>query len=367
MKKFLIGTSALISAAMVAAAAQAEDPKVMVGGVIDFQAGHVSEDMDSGKRSYGFRNDSEVTFSVNGKADNGLGYGAVISLEGDVSSDANNEGFNASRTYTFLDGSFGRFEMGSNTGASEALAVEADNLARATGGIDGDWWAFGTATGANFISSPALPAEHGSTAVFNDESTFNATKLTYYSPRFSGIQLGLSLTPDLEDRGQTVTRMDSATGFGDIVEAGVNYEGQWDNVGLALAATGQMGDSDTSAVEDLRAWNAGANVSFSGFSLGASYGDWSDSGNTSGNDSDYYTLGGAYDFGPFGASVTWLDSNTEVAGTQNDFDILSVGADYALAPGLTPYAEVNFFDADAAGTAFDNDGTVLLLGTELAF
>lgn len=367
MKKFLIGTSALVGAALLAAAAQAEDPKVMVGGVIDFQAGHISEDNDAGRRNYGFRNDTEVSFSVNGKADNGLGYGAVVSLEADVSSDADSEGVNASRTYTFLDGSFGRIELGSNTGASEALAVEADNLARATGGIDGAWVYFATPTGASFITTPALPAEHGSTASFNDESTFNATKITYYSPRFSGFQVGLGLTPDLEDRGQSLTRLDSGTGFGDVVEAGLNYQGQFNNVGLAAAWTGQMGDADTSAVEDLRAWNAGLTATFSGFSLGGSYGDWSDSGNVSDSDSDYYTLGAAYDFGPFGASVTWLDSNVEVAGSENDFDNLVFGADYALAPGLTPYAELSFFDADAAGAALDNDGTVLLLGTELSF
>jgi len=367
MKKFLIGTSALVGAALLAATAQAEDPKVMVGGVIDFQAAHISEDNDAGRRAYGFRNDTEISFSVTGKADNGLGYGAVIDMEGDVSGDANNEGVNAARTYTFLDGSFGRVELGSNTGASEALAVEADNLARGTGGIDGDWWAFATPTGANFINTPALPVEHGSTASFNDESTYNSTKATYYSPRFSGFQVGLSLTPDLDDAGQTVSRGDAGTGFGDIVEGAVNYEGQISNVGVAAAFTGQMGEADTNAINDLRAWNAGTVLSFNGFNVGGSYGDWSDSGNVNNSDSDYYTLGAGYDFGPFGASITWLDSNVEVAGAENDFDNLVIGADYSLAPGLTPYAEVSFFDADAAGAAADNDGTILLLGTELAF
>lgn len=367
MKKFLIGTSALVGAALIAATAQAEDPKVVVGGVFDFQAGHVSEDNDAGRRAYGFRNDSEVNLSVHGKADNGLGYGAVMDLEADVTADADSEGLNAARTYLFLDGSFGRVEMGSNTGAAEALAVEADSIARATGGIDGAWSYFATATGANFINNAALPAEHGSTASFGDESTYNADKITYYSPRFSGFQVGASLTPDLEDRGQSVTRIDSTTGFGDILEAGLNYEGKFDTVGLAAAFTGEMGDADTAAVEDLRAWNIGTVLSFSGFSLAGSYGDWSDSGNANNSDSDYYTLGGAYDFGPFGASVTWLDSNVEVAGVDNDFQNLVIGADYSLAPGLTPYAEVSFFDADAAGAALDNEGTILLLGTELAF
>lgn len=363
MKKLLIGTSALVGAALVAAAAHAEDPKVVVGGVVGFQAAHVSEDQDAGKRAVGFRNDSEVTVSVSGKSDNGLGYGAVVSLEADVSADANNQGFNASRAYTYLDGSFGHVELGSNTGASQALAVEADNLARATGGIAGAWSNFPAAPTASFISTPGLPSEHGSVAAYGDLSTFNANKVTYYSPRFSGFQVGLSFVPDFTDRGQTVTRSDVGTSFGNVIQAGVNYEGQWDNLGLSAAVTAERGDADSNAVEDLMAWNAGTVLSFSGFSLGGSYGDWDDSGNVKGTDANYYTLGGAYDFGPFGASATWMDSNLG----NNDFNNLVLGTDYSLAPGLTPYAEVSFFDADATGTVNDNSGTVVLLGTELAF
>jgi outer membrane protein OmpU len=369
MKKFLIGTTALIGAALIAATAQAEDPKVLVGGVIDFEAGWVSEDLDAGRRDYGFRNDTEVSVAVQGKADNGLGYGAVIDLEADVTSDADSEGLNAARTYLFLDGSFGRFEMGSNTGAAEALAVEADNIARGTGGIDGNWsyWATSPAGGASFVSAPALPGEHGSTTALGGlEDTYNANKLTYYTPRMSGFQLGASFVPDYDDRGQSNARNDIAGTWGDAFELGLNYEGQWDAVGISAAATGAMGDADTVGGEDLRAWNAGAAATFSGFSLAGSYGDWDDSLGA-GTDSDYYTLGAAYDFGPFGASVTWMDSEVDTGAGSNDFDNLVVGADYMVAPGLTPYAEVSFFDADGAAAGADNDGTVVILGTELAF
>lgn len=361
MKKFLIGTTALIGAAMIAGAAQASDPKVMVGGVIDFQAGFASDDLDANQRGHGFRNDTEVSFSVHGKADNGLGYGAVIDLEADVSADANNDGLNASNTYVFLDGSFGRFELGSTAGAAETLAVEADNIARATGGIDGDWVFFANPTGGNFLTAPALAPEHGATNVFGDETFFNAAKINYYSPRFSGFQLGLSYTPDLDDAGQTNVRGESgllAGTFGDVIEAGLNYEGQWDEVGFAAAVTGVVGDSELGG-NDLEGWNAGLATNLYGVNVAGSYGDW---GDTIGVDADYYTLGAGYDFGPFGASVTWLDSE---AGT-NEFNNLVVGADYSLAPGLTPYIEASFFDADG-GVGASNEGNVVILGTELAF
>jgi hypothetical protein len=362
MKKLLMTTAAI---ALVAGAAQAQDPKVMVGGVIDFQAGLVNEDNDAGKRDHGFRNDTEIFFTVEGRADNGLGYGAVINLEADVSADANNEGVNASQTFVYLDGNFGRFELGSTEGSAEALAVEADSIARATGGINGDWVFFTAPTGGAFITRAALPAEHGSLFAYGDETNFNATKASYYSPRFSGLQVGVSFTPDLEERGQTVNRAEN--GFSDVIEAGVNYEGQFDNVGVNAAVTGLTGSSDITGVEDLEAWNAGVALSISGFSLAGSYGDWGDSGNASGVDSDYYTLGAAYDFGPFGASITWLDSTVESGAGDNDFSNLSIGADYALAPGLTPYAEVSFFEAESATAALENDGNIFIIGTELAF
>ena len=365
MKKFLIGTTALVGAALIAGAAQAEDPKVMVGGVIDFQAGFASDDLDAAQRGHGFRNDTEVSFSVHGKADNGLGYGAVIDLEADVSSDVDSEGVNASNTYVFLDGSFGRFELGSTAGAAETLAVEADNIARGTGGIDGDWTYFANATGSSFINVPALYAEHGTPLGYGAEDTYNSAKINYYSPRFSGLQIGVSYTPDLDDKGQTAARTDTTGSFGDVIEAGLNYEGDWDGVGFAAAATGIWGDAEVASAEDLEGWNVGLATSFMGVSVAGSYGDWGETLGT-GADADYYTLGAAYDFGPFGASVTWLDSSVDAATGSNDFENLVVSADYALAPGLTPYAEVSFFDADSA-TGTDNDGNVVIIGTELAF
>ena len=379
MKKFLIGTSALIGAALVAVTAHAEDPKVLVGGVIDFQAGYVNEDYDANKRDYGFRNDTEVSVAVQGRSDYGLGYGAVIDLEADVSGDVKNEGVNAARTYVFLDGQFGRVEMGSNTGAAESLAVEADSIARGTGGIDGDWSYFAspnnnpgllgttvTGAGQGFITNAALPGEHGSVETFGDKSTYNANKINYYSPRFAGFQVGASFVPDYSRRGQDASRVDNTGTFGSVFEGGLNYEGQFDAFGLSAAVTGELGDGN-GVNDNLRAYEAGGAVTFAGLSVAGSYGDWRSSLGGNYGQADYYTAGAAYDFGPFGASVTYLDSTLDrTAGGSNDFRNLVIGADYKVAPGMTPYAEVSLFNANPElGAA--NKGTIVILGTELAF
>ena len=375
MKKILLGTTGLIGAALLTTAAAAETPKVTVGGFIDFQAGHGSDDRDQNQRSIGFRNDTEITIGVEGKADSGLVYGAVIDLEADVTNDVDTEGTNAGRTFVYLESNFGRFELGSNTGAAESMKVDASNIARATGGIDGDWFRFANFAGggASFITSPSNFVGHGVTTVVNDETFDNLNKVTWYSPAFSGFQLGLSYTPDGTDRGQTVTRANNTAGaFGELWDVALTWSGEFEGAGLDLAATYLTGDADTAANEDITSWNIGGSVDVANFSFAASYGDWDDSlqaANSGLDDSNYYTLGVAYDFGVFAASATYMDSERQTgATTTNDFDNLVIGADYALAPGLTPYAEVSFFEYDVAGgTANDNEGTSFILGTQVAF
>jgi outer membrane protein OmpU len=392
MKKILLGTTALIGAGMLASAASAaEPPKVTVSGFANFEAGFVSDDFDDAQRQRGFRNDTEINFNVDGKTDGGLGYGAMISLEADVGSgfddadsssadsDAEDQGFNASRTYLYVEGGFGRFEMGSTEGVEDLLKVDASNIARGTGGIDGDWRFFANtapAAGNLIIARPDLPmaygwgdAAGGPITPFGDKQNNNVNKISYYTPRWSGFQGGLSYAPDSSDRGQVVTMNDSTGNItGDNIAAAVNYSGQFNQVSVQAAATGEWGDNNTAAAEDLSAWNAGVILGFAGFSVGGSYGDWSDSYQPSGNDdSNYWTAGAAYENGPFGVSLTYMNSQLDVGGDTNDFDNVVLGADYQLAEGFTPFVEASWYNIDPAGGAADNDGTVVLVGALFGF
>jgi hypothetical protein len=371
MKKFLLGTTAMIGAASIAAAAHAEGPSVSVGGQIDFQAGFTDQDsaFETGpsSREYKFQNDTEVHVSVEGQADNGLAYGAVIELEADVNADADGEGTNADKTYIYLESNSGRVELGNNSGAEDTLKVDASTIARATGGIDGDWYDFvnvtpgGVSGAAAFVIRPDLPAAHAR-GVAED-----ATKITYYSPRFSGVQLGVSFTPDQGDGGTAAGFTGELNGDQENVWGiGASYAGQFENVAVEVSATGEFGDAELAGTEDVAAYNLGVVLGFQGFSAAGSYGDWDDSGLATGSstESDYWTLGAAYETGPFGVSVTYLES--EFADT-NEFQNVVVGADYQLAAGLVPYVEVSFFEFDQPGAGADNDGTVVLVGTELSF
>ena len=374
MKKVLLGTTALVG--LFAGTAFAQGPAVNVGGFIDFQAGFSDQDFDTTgatSRDVKFQNDTEVHVSVDGKSDNGLGYGAVIELEADVTADGDGEGLNADKTYIFGEGGFGRVELGNNVSAADALQVDAGTIARATGGTDGDFYDYVNLTGvagsglpggiapdAKFIFSDDLPT------AFQAGITEDATKITYYTPRFSGVQFGASYTPDQGDGGTAAGFTgDNGTDYENVFNLGLNYTAQQGQVGIQASVTGEFADNESAAMENLNAYALGLVLSYGSFSVAGSYGDWNDSFQAVGStdDSDYWTLGGAYEQGPVGVSATYL--NSDFAG--NELDLLSLGADYQLAAGLVPYVEVNIFDADEAGTSVDNDGTVVLVGTELTF
>jgi len=368
MKKLLLGTTAILGVVGFASAAAADAPRVTVGGFIDFQAGWVDDDstgINGGTADYGFRNDTEIHFSVDGKTDAGLGYGAVVELEADATDDTTASGTNSDRTYVYMDGNWGRFELGTNTDAATALKVDAATIARATGGVDGDWFRFAAPGTGSFIVRPDLATSHGGTQT--PGQTENAGKVTYYSPSFSGLQLGVSFTPDTDSKGQNLTGT-AAGGLGadqeDVISGGLTYNRQFDQVALGLSATGETGDSSTAGGQDLEGYALGASLGFAGFNFAGSWGDVE----ANFGEGDYWTAGVAYDFDAFGASVTYLDSEVDATGGTNEFDNLVFGVDYAVAPGLTPYAEVSLFDYSGGATgATSNDGTIFIVGTQLAF
>jgi len=427
MKKILLGTTALVGAAtLIAGAAFAgEDPKVTVGGFSTFEAAYINTDNDNHERADTFRNDNEIHFNVAGKSDAGLGYGAEIDLIADIDGgDASatpgfsNAGIVARRTYGWLQGdNWGHVEFGSNDGVDTTLKVDASNIARASGGINGDWRYFAntnspapvgapatitagaaaaaaaaasaagtfnnSAGGRLFITSANLPVANGPTTGFYSDVYTNDTKVTYYTPRFSGFQAGVSYAPSLTNRGENSTSLIDVTapaiGGSNVWSGGINYENQFDQIGVAAAVTGETAHIDNtftgvSTLKDVEAWNAGLKLSYMGFSAAGSYGDWSDSANVSGTSAWYATGGLAYETGPFGASVTYLYSEDKTGGTVFDdkFQNASVGVDYKLAPGLTPFIEYSWVDVDgtggtAASGATETKSNIVLVGSQLSF
>lgn len=430
MKKILLATSALSMFA--ASAAFAEGPKVTLGGYIDAQIGIADQDgaftdqaVNSDARlkdtrDEHIRTDSRIDVKVAGQADNGLGYGGVVTIIAEQNSSGADDGTgnaSAEKTFIFVESGLGRIELGSNNGASQTMKVDASTFARGTGGIAGDFYKYvnvgasadsGTALSrTKYIVTPDLPSVALPGARANDykvstddttdpQVTEFANKITYYSPRVSGVQFGISYSPNLGERGNangfrgdfsansgtTPSANTAAQYHQDVVTAGLNYNGEYQGVGVKVSAVAEHGDSperlstsDANIYDDLKAYELGLNLSYAGFTVGGSWADVSEFGRISSrnDEAQFWTAGIGYEFGPFAASVTYLDSESEDNNTtdntqDNEFTNLSIGADYKLAPGLVPYIEVSFFETDDNdNSTTDNDGSVVILGTQLTF
>jgi len=129
---------------------------------------------------------SRLKFNVDGKTDPGMDYGLVIVLDGNT---------NATKAvredYLYFGGSWGKIYAGDTYGVQDTMAF---------GGFD-QWGGTGFVSGGNFdrVVNYTTGTLHSVDLVGD---TSRDTKLTYFSPRWKGAQLGVSYTPRAEHRGE---------------------------------------------------------------------------------------------------------------------------------------------------------------------
>ena len=307
MKKILLCTTALFGLAAGSAFAT-DDMKVSFTGSSKFEAGTKRQDKDHkaplsfspNQKSSSFYTSQKASLKVEGKADS-LTYGATLRLQmigngSDGMSDARN-----SRSHIFLDTDAGSVQLGSNFSASKLMQVDASTIASAAGGIDGDWTNFSSASVLRADATNGLTADEAkfltnsvsSLTVAGVDTLANrldtgesARKITYMSPRISGLQVGLSFAPDLNNTGTSKTlNADDSTNakalyFGlpvrvkNLWSMGLNYTNSFNDVNVAFAA---VADRGTAVRQDLTAYGEGNNEKFRNlktYSLGAVVGKW---------------------------------------------------------------------------------------------
>ncbi len=364
MKKILLATTALIAASAFSAPAQAE-LEVTVGGFVAFQAAMFDNDDALADNDRDFQSESEIVVNAHATADSGLEYGASVQLDTSTSDTTN-----AGETTVYLAGSFGRVELGDQHGASE-LVVFAPTVG--IGQINGSYDDYIPATARATALNDR--GDHTFTAL----DTGTSTKITYYTPKFSGFQAGVSYAPET-DTGENVVFVDDST-VNDNVEIGLGYDGEFNNVMVKVGGTYVMG-SATAGNEDLSAWTLGAQVGYNGFRFGGGYTDNGDSNSAAGASDDDITswnVGATYENGPWGVGVSYLDVDFDdnnsagslgavgSAGTGGDYTAWVLGGTYTVAPGLSVGADLAFFDRNANGTVNDQDGYVLVTDVTAAF
>ncbi len=355
MKKFILGTTALIAVSALTAgvASAAEEAKPIKLGLSGYlQTSFVVADYDSGDQNpTDIRHEGEVHFTGKTTLDNGLTFGVNIQLEARESGDQVDE------TFMWVAGSFGRINMGSENSASYLMHY---------GSPSATTWAWSlNSSNANASGMP------GGSTYTTDIS--DADKITYFTPRFSGFQLGASFTPDSdsETAGAKVYLAIADEGTADEgYSLGANYVSSFNDVSVA-ASIGYEGITRSTG-EDSGEFSIGTQIGFSGFKVGAAYKYGEDQGGVDDAETHDWNAGVTYGMGPWTVGFQYGGAALEDAAGDGERHAFQVGGSYILGPGITAFGGVQYWDADddyvaSVGSATGEDAIVLFVGTFIGF
>ncbi len=414
MKKLALFATTIL----VASSAFAEDMDVKFQGRFDFQGGarkqsglaEEQKKVSTNRKNIGL--DSKAFFGVRAEAENEMmKYGAQLSLF----TNTRQTGSPAyERSHVFMESDMGKLELGANFDAGAKMRITAFTIARATGD-DSSNYAIMDVPHNNAdvgVTAPIFPSYF----IDNLDQTNGdgSRKITYYTPKFSGIQFGVSYVPDTGNLGRgslkdASDRYNTATTYTvgalsyaekkpikDAISLGATFDHEFtENTSMKLAVTGEYGTPANKGVKTdttvpapaapvvtnyklakLKTYNVGAIFTSGNYSLVGSYSDMSKSMTSAevyGKDrkTRYYTAGAVYTQGPVGVSLTYSKANQY----KNTMDMYVLGTDYKLAPGLMPYAEVAIFKGKSGLPAVYNSaapktkfkGAVFILGLQASF
>lgn len=373
MKKLLLSSVAVIGLASVATPALAQ-VKLDLGGYFKGYGAYVDQDETAGNdvNSLDIIRDTEVHFGGETTLDNGLTVGAHIEAEAD-----GDDSFGVDESYVYFSGGWGRANFGDEDGAAYLLQVEAPS---ADSNIDG-LRQYVQPVNYTSLGVTGLTAVSGGLDYDQDVSG-KSSKLTYLTPILNGFQGGVSYSPDTDAAGdlEGIGLDDQADTFGGTYEAGVRYEGQFNNVGMILGAGYSHTELEDEAspiitgskTDDRQAWNVGADFDIGPFGLGASYsednnGETSTAGAGTSNTDDEETIvvGVDYTTGPFKLGASYMNKENTLGVDGLDTDRYSGGVTYTYGPGMTFRGSVGHVEHDVSST--DADATYVTLGTQVNF
>jgi predicted porin len=389
MKKILLGTTAIVAAGMIATAPSAiaaEKIKLSIGGYMEQWFGYTANDdgpdlvggdqNGNGQDFSGFdvKSDAEIHFKGSTTLDNGISIGVNVQLEGN-----SNPGDQIDESYIIIKGGFGEINIGSENSAMYKM-----NYAPAEFGIginsgDQTQWLSTVAdvSGDKISEGGYFRAPFGSTYLEPLRAN-DSEKITYYTPRIEGFQLGMSYSPDTKQDSNSQSNRDENNN--DLVMAGLNFKRTWGTSNFrASLGYGTVLDEVEGKPETASAFNAGIGFGFGGWNIGAAMSNYSDSG---ANDGTGVNIGTNYSSGPWGVSLSYFhgekDGTGSGSGTEGSLDgdgeqdTIQLSGKYALGPGITAaaslaHASFKSDDADLDNEAREVVATYGVVGLKISF
>lgn len=363
MKKTLLGTTALVTAGLVAGPALASDPlNVTVSGSLITGFYFVDSDSVGGVST----DDTKVpvvardlTINAEGTLDNGLVAGATLMLElGDDEGAAvpANDDATFQEVFAYLEGGFGRTEIGATDSASFKMHYSSP------------WFVPGNGVDSpNIFNSPRTSVRTSTYALLTEDDN----KISYFTPRLAGFQLGVSYTPDAGANNPV------ANGFGispqnsaveEVFEIAANYAGEFGAVSVGVDGFYGTGDAPAAGGGDPEEWGVGANLGFAGFTLGGAWYQNEDiargTQNTafSGDETEVWTAGLAYGSGPWTVGTAYLESTGERTGLgDTEIEFWQIGGGYSLGAGVDLGLDIQLIEDNNGANTVDSESAGIVL------
>jgi len=343
-------------------AVAAERLQITVGGELTQYFGYADNDGVGGGDFTGFdvKADGTLTFGGEVTLDTGVSVGLEVGLDAESTSDAQIDG-----SYLWAESGFGRIEIGSRDNVAVLMQYSAPDVGLGINDSDLADWIINPGSGD-------ADSAFQSTYLYLGED--QATKISYYSPRIEGFQLGVSYIPEFERDNNAQPSRDL---YRNGIAVGVNFVRSFGEVDVALAAgylTAQKPAGAPAATESLRGYSFGGNIGYAGFTVGGSFADTKGSA-AAGTDTSVsfdgrgYDIGVAYAFDPFQVSLSYyngeVEDSTATAG-RSKHETVMLSGNYEAGPGVNLLASV-FQTRFRADTGVKNDGWAVVTGVTLSF
>jgi len=367
MKRLLIGSTAIVCAGMLMAsgAVQAKKAKrisLSLSGYSEAWLGYAHDGNEDAtgagdRTNFDIQIDSEIRFKGKTTLDNGIKIGVAFEASTDTG-----DNFSVDETMIYLSGSFGRVNLGAEDGASDRMQFGADKVGEIgynSSGI-GKW--------------VATPDGHAATTAHAlDLGTGDIIKITYFTPRIEGLQVGVSYAPE---ESSSANLRELKTGQdNDVVYLGVNYVKKLGGANVALAFGYMTKDTQQGNLrpnED--GFSLGARIKTGGFTVGAAYLEENNEQLAGTDDDSFQTWDIAvnYKTGKNTIGIGYLHS--EAPGSKSvtgddETDLYAVEYARSIGPGVSLKASLAKVDYEGenAVTTDDNDGWVAVMGFTVSF
>lgn len=311
---------------------------------------------------------SRIEFAAIGKTEvvRPLEFSLRIAVTGDT-----NTKYSVRENYLSFKSETGTLLLGNTAGVEDRMSFGARDTQVGTGGIDGNF--------NRMVYTPYGITTSVEQGYYGD--TGDATKISYLTPRWEGVQAGISYIPDGKHEGEAklTTGMDPEavmpTPFERAaVAAGINYVQSFnDDLQLSLSLTGRTGKvrperpfaapNQSLLRYSTKVWAVGGVLEYKGLQLGLQYVCNGNSAQFVANRqavnpgqpglpnmdyvasqaraADVFDVGLGYTHGKMQYSVGWLTSSrkTGFAGYKATANVVAAGVQYTITDGFVGYIE----------------------------